>query len=765
MKLPIPPPFSPQPPASADTNEQQPRPNTEPTRLAWWHDSRFRGWRNAGRRLVRRYLRNETQLLFALTIVVGFVCGLVAVGFHVAIRAAESLFIERATHASGNSWILWTIVSPTVGGLLAGAALTWLVPGARGSGIPQVKQAYATEGGRIKFRDALGKFFIGTFQIGSGASLGREGPTVQICAGATSALARAASLPPRTAQRLLPVGVAAGIAAAFNAPIAAVTFTIEEIVGTLDQAVLSGVVVAAALAAVIERGILGVHPVIEVSQPYGLDNPISLVSYALLGVAAAIVAVAFTDGLLRVRVWFRGMQAIPSWARPGIGGLITGALAVAVLYSLGTTGITGGGYQTLSTALAGGLGVRVLLVLCIAKILATVFSYSSGGAGGIFAPSLFIGAMLGGAFGYLDVFVFDHGNQQLGAFALVGMGAVFAGVIRAPITSVLIIFEMTGGYGLVLPLMLANMTAFVIARHWRPTPIYEALLAQDGIVLPHGESRSPRVHGAIVATVMARDVVSVLTTTTVAQIRALVAARDISLVPVVNWKHTVVGAVHVRELPADATGSIAPFVQPVGIIRSDAPLLTAAVRMNEKQQRQLVVVDATDGATCIGIITMSDIVRSASGQSGLSMKIASAEIDDALWQIASTMTALIIVPSNLPVVDLLQRMRQHDVTTAWIRDDKHDHGVTILAHLADLAYDPDLQRVVIAADVAEPFVRVSPEVTRDELVTAFAGNNATAALVFDANDEPIGVLTKSAFALATLTWRTHFQLRDNVISD
>lgn len=162
---------------------------------------------------------------------------------------------------------------------------------------------------------------------------------------------------------------------------------------------------------------------------------------------------------------------------------------------------------------------------------------------------------------------------------------------------------------------------------------------------------------------------------------------------------------------------------------------------------------------------MSDIVRSASGQSGLSMKIASAEIDDALWQIASTMTALIIVPSNLPVVDLLQRMRQHDVTTAWIRDDKHDHGVTILAHLADLAYDPDLQRVVIAADVAEPFVRVSPEVTRDELVTAFAGNNATAALVFDANDEPIGVLTKSAFALATLTWRTHFQLRDNVISD
>jgi chloride channel protein, CIC family len=423
---------------------------------------------------LRSLAPNEGQHLFALTLLVGVVCGLVAVAFHLAIRAL---------HAPGNSWMYWTILTPTIGGLCAGACLSWIVPGARGSGIPQVKVAYATEGGRIRFRDALGKFVVGAMQIGSGASLGREGPTVQICAGATSVLARMTGLAPRHMRRLTPVGVAAGIAAAFNAPIAAVTFTIEEIVGTLDNTVLSGVVVAAALAAVIERGVLGVHPVIEVQQKYGLEHSSSLLTYALLGIAAAGVAVAFTDGLLKLRLWFRERCVLPQWMQPGVGGLLTGCLAVAALYFLQLTGVTGGGYVTLSHALAGQLGIRALIALCVIKLIATVFSYSSGGAGGIFAPSLFIGAMLGGAFGYLDVVLFGHA-PQVGAFALVGMGAVFAGVIRAPITSVLIIFEMTGGYGLILPLMLANMTAYALARNWRTVPVYEALLAQDGIALP-----------------------------------------------------------------------------------------------------------------------------------------------------------------------------------------------------------------------------------------------------------------------------------------
>jgi CIC family chloride channel protein len=174
---------------------------------------------------------------------------------------------------------------------------------------------------------------------------------------------------------------------------------------------------------------------------------------------------------------------VPGWLRPATGGLVTGLLAAAGFAFLGVGGITGGGYSTLDLALWGHLPVKALIPLCAMKLVATVMSYSSGGAGGIFAPSLFVGGMAGGAIGALDMHLFHHGAESMGAFALVGMGAVFAGVVRAPITSVLIIIEMTDGYSLIVPLMIANMTAYMLARYLRPTPIYEALLQQDGIDL------------------------------------------------------------------------------------------------------------------------------------------------------------------------------------------------------------------------------------------------------------------------------------------
>jgi CIC family chloride channel protein len=434
-----------------------------------------------------RFAPTESQRLFALTIAVGIACGFAAVAFHLAIRMVESQLIDPAMAAPGRSWMFWTIATPTAGAMICGGLLQYVLPNARGSGIPQVKVAFAAEGGRLRMRDSIGKFFVGALQIGSGSSLGREGPTVQICAGIASWLGRLSGISSTSLRRLLPVGAAAGIAAAFNAPIAAVTFTIEEVVGNLDQTVLSGVIVAAALAAVIERSVLGEHPVFDVPQTYGLHHASSLLVYAVIGLAAAVVALTFTDALLGLRARFRRMSAIPPWARPGIGGLVTGILAVAVLQGLHVQGVTGGGYTTLGNALTGTLAVHVMLVLCAAKVAATVFSYSSGGAGGIFAPALFIGGTLGGAIGTLDRTLLGHLNEPIGAFALVGMGAVFAAVIRAPMTSVLIIVEMTGGYSLILPLMIANMTAYVLARHWRPTAIYEALLEQDGVKLrAHG---------------------------------------------------------------------------------------------------------------------------------------------------------------------------------------------------------------------------------------------------------------------------------------
>jgi CIC family chloride channel protein len=282
------------------------------------------------------------------------------------------------------------------------------------------------------------------------------------------------------------VGMAAGIAAAFNAPIAAITFTLEELIGDLDQTMLSGVIVAAALAAVVEHSILGNTPVFHIQRTYALGNASSLVWYALLGLLAAVVSVAFTDSLLFLRSRFKLWTSVPRWVHPSIGGLATGALAVVGFELFRMNGIAGDPYKTLTLALTGTMPVAFMAAFCVLKLAATVSSYASGGSGGIFAPALFMGAMLGGSVGYLDVTVFHHSTDAIGAFAVVGMGAVFAGIVRAPMTSILIVFEMTGGYGLVLPLMIANMTAFALARYWRETPIYEALLAQDGIELPHG---------------------------------------------------------------------------------------------------------------------------------------------------------------------------------------------------------------------------------------------------------------------------------------
>lgn len=454
---------------------------------------RFVAW------LIRR-LPNEQQRLLAFTVLAGALCGLAAVAFHLSIGLLERLLINRANAATGHSWIFWTIVTPGIGGLIAGLGLTYWAPAAAGSGIPQVKVAFALRSGLMSVKETVGKFVLCSLQLGSGASLGLEGPTVQICAGVSNMLARAARLSPEFSRRMTSVGMAAGIAAAFNAPIAAITFTLEELIGDLDQTMLSGAILAAAVAAVVEHSILGTSPIFHVSRPYVFANASSLIWYALLGILAAVVSVTFTDLLLGLRARFKAFTSFPKWAHPALGGLATGALAVVGFELFHLNGIAGDPYRTLELALTGTMPVVFMIAFCVLKLLATVCSYSSGGSGGIFAPALFMGAMLGGSVGYLDVTVFHHSTDAIGAFAVVGMGAVFAGIVRAPMTSVLIVFEMTGGYGLVLPLMIANMTAFALARHWREVSVYEALLAQDGIHLPHRVTTLNTTKGAPLST-------------------------------------------------------------------------------------------------------------------------------------------------------------------------------------------------------------------------------------------------------------------------
>ncbi len=745
---------------SGEHDEKPSRMEGSPWRARWAKLARIRltvpPIREAARAFFQRHLVNEAQHLFALTILVGLICGLAAVAFHVAITAAENQMIERAIHVHGPSWMAWTVISPALGGLIAGPILTWIVPGARGSGIPQVKQAFATEGGRVRFRDAIGKFFIGTLQIGSGASLGLEGPTVQICAGATSLLGRATSLPPRNMRRLLPVGVAAGIAAAFNAPIAAVTFTIEEVVGTLDQAVLSGVVIAAALAAVIERGILGVHPVIEVSEKYTFNHPTSIAFYAVLGVAAAFVSIAFTDGLLKLRLWFRNFRAVPSWAHPAVGGAVTGLLAVLALRFLGTTGITGGGYHTLGRALDGQLELMVLAILCGAKLVATVFSYSSGGAGGIFAPALFMGAMLGGTIGHLDVLLMHHETHQVGAFALVGMGAVFAGIIRAPITSVLIIFEMTGGYGLVLPLMLANMTAYGLARRLRPTPIYEALLEQDGVVLPHAGPAAPARGPVLVSDAMTTAVVTVRAEQSVAEAIGILGDRKFSKLPVVDGAGILRGVLSADDLGASSATANSPVsarIKSAQVIRANATLLGAAVRMYDLGVRQLVVVDPATETKLVGILAMSDLVRAHVNAAPMSRgNTAKVSLGEALDELRAE---TIMVPSSMvsaaaKVSDLSTQLRDGPAQALIVRDGERGFGVVLPEYLSEFSHDEELERMLIAGDVARPASPASESDNLTSLAKTMASHNTEAVVIIDSEADPIGVVTKTALALAFL---------------
>ena len=546
-----------------------------------------------------RVAPTESQRLFALTVAIGVVCGLAAVAFHFSIHFAEWLLCERALRAPDRTWMAWGIVTPTLGGVAAGLLLKYVVPNARGSGVPQVKLAFASKEGAIRLRDALGKLVVSSLQIGSGASLGREGPTVQICSGIASSLGRLGRLSPRNRRRLIPVGAAAGIAAAFNAPIAAVTFTIEEVVGDLDQTVLSGVIVAAALAAVIERSVLGAHPVFAVPPGFGLTDARSLLVYAALGVAAGLLSVLFTDSLLALRRRFREQKRVPDWAQPAVGGLVTGVLTVAMLFYLGVGGINGGGYQVVEASLSGHLPVKVLLILCAAKLVATVFSYSSGGAGGVFAPSLFMGAMLGGAFGALDQRLFNHGGEAMGAFALVGMGATFCGTIRAPMTSVLIIVELTAGYGLILPLMIANMSAYALARYLRPVPIYEALLEQDGIHLttrpsPQALERLKLTGLPIVGASRAR----VRDTGRAADLLRTALPPGQRVFPVVNEAGRVVGLITSEDLAvleADPALSLlitaSDIMRPPASVSVDDTLLTALDTLRAERLPELPVLD------------------------------------------------------------------------------------------------------------------------------------------------------------------------------
>lgn len=419
----------------------------------------------------QRLRLREHHLFLALSIILGILAGLSAVLFSLAIDRASHLFFGLAPSS------LRLFAVPALVSIVTGVLLAKVFPDVRGSGVPQTEAAFHLHHGRIPGRVPLGKFLTGVLCIGSGHSMGREGPSVQIGAGIASAVGRWLRLSPERAKMLIPVGAAGALSAAFNTPVAAVIFALEEIMGDMNAGLLGSTVVASVAAVIVERSILGNAPLFRV-PPYHLVHPAELLGYVALGIVGGFVSLVFCQALLRLRAAFQRLPASTRWLQPAAGGVAIGLLLMV------SPAIMGVGYEYVDQALNGGFVLKTLLLFGFLKLAATVISYSSGNAGGIFAPSLYIGAMAGGAVGMIVRQVAPFPTGDPGAYALVGMGTLFAGIIRAPMTSVFMIFEITQDYQILVPLMVANLLSFIISRHFQPTPVYHALLEQDHVHLP-----------------------------------------------------------------------------------------------------------------------------------------------------------------------------------------------------------------------------------------------------------------------------------------
>ena len=428
-------------------------------------------------RTLEELRQSEDQLSLVFSLVIGALVGLVVVAFIL----LTGRLAARMYPAGGSGWR--RILVPALGSLSTGYLLWRYFPYARGSGIPQTRFALFINDGRIRFRTVLGKFFCCSASLASGIALGREGPSVQVGAGLASVVARNLGLDPKGVKALVPAGCAAALAAAFNTPIAAVLFTLEEIMGDLHAAVLGSVVLSSATSWMVLHLVLGDDPLFHVAG-YRLVHTGELGVYAVLGVVGGLGSVCFVKLLLGLRAWFMRLPKWTVWFQPVVGGLTVGLIGYFVPEVLGV------GYNHVEKVLNGDIVLKVVVLLAVLKIVATAVCYASGNAGGIFGPSLFIGAMMGAAVGGVAQKLFPGYTAGPGAYALVGMGTAFAGVVRTPLTSVFMIFEITRDYTIIVPLMISNLIAYFISHKLQRQPIYEALSAQEGVHLPTAQSRS-----------------------------------------------------------------------------------------------------------------------------------------------------------------------------------------------------------------------------------------------------------------------------------
>jgi chloride channel protein, CIC family len=431
----------------------------------------------------RRWRFTEEHLFLLLAILIGILSGLAVVCFRITIETVRLWLFGSGVHVTPQRMV----AVPVLTSLVVAVLVMVVFPRVRGSGVNQTKAALYIYDGFIPFRTAIGKFICSALAIGGGQSLGPEDPSLQIGASIASLLGRKLQLSRERLRLIAPVGAAAGLAAAFNAPISAVLFVIEEVVGRWSAGIFGAVVLSAVSSVVVSRWFLGSQPLFRIPAVQ-FFRPAELIAYAVLGVVGAFASVVFARaiGFLRPR-----LKALPRWTQylqPAIAGLLIGFIGY-----LGAPQVMGAGYDSMDQAMHGQFTWQLLGMLAGLKILSTTLSFTSGTPGGMFAPTLFIGAMLGGAVGGAERVFFSSLTGSIGTYALVGMGVLFAGFLRAPMTSVFMVLEVSGDYSIILPVLVSNTIAYLLARNLQPVPIFDMLSRQDGVDLPSMEEEREAV--------------------------------------------------------------------------------------------------------------------------------------------------------------------------------------------------------------------------------------------------------------------------------
>jgi CIC family chloride channel protein len=421
----------------------------------------------------------EERFFLALAVFIGVFSGLAVVCFRLAIDWTKISLLGPVPAL--HSWRL--IAAPALTSLVVALLVIHVFPLVRGSGVNQTKAALYIYNGYIPFRTAVGKFITAALAIGSGQSLGPEDPSLQIGASLASALGRRLDLSRERLRLLAPVGAAAGLAAAFNAPISAVLFVIEEVIGRWSAGILGSVVLSAISSVVVVRWFLGAEPLFRIPA-VGLMRPTELLAYAMLGIVGGLAAVVFAKAIVYLRPRLRAWPRWTQYFQP-----VGAAVVIGLIGFLGFPQVMGAGYEYMDQAMHDQFTWKMLAVLALLKIVATTLSFVTGTPGGMFAPTLFVGAMLGGSIGGLERHFYPSLTGSTATYALVGMGVLFAGFLRAPMTSVFMVLEVSGNYSIIVPVIVANTLAYVVSRGLQPMPIFDVLTRQDGLDLPSLEEQ------------------------------------------------------------------------------------------------------------------------------------------------------------------------------------------------------------------------------------------------------------------------------------